>query len=449
MESYAEITPRGDMQFDAKAAKLLEPGQHFTISDCPGLRLEATASTRSWVYRFKSPVDERMRQVKIGTWPKMSLALATVEWEKLREIRAAGRDPAEERRAARKDERAAEDAARAAAARRLTVRKLCDLYLEGQVERNRNPKSAAETRRTFDKMLGEFGDLDPATVTRAQAFDLLQTYIDTPVQASKLRAELGAAWDYGLDAGRLDSNVPNWWRLIMRGKLRSKGRTREGESIGPAKRVLSAEEIGVLIRWLPNFSRLVDDVVTLYMWTCTRGSEILAMEAEEITQESDGLWWTVPKAKTKNSWRDLAGDLRVPLVGRAEAVVRRRLDVVKSGFLFPSSGKSGHVEQKTVSAMVWMHQPYAKTRPEYVRARLPVSHWSVHDLRRTGRTQLAMLGCSEDVAEAVLGHMAKGIVGVYNLHRYDSERRQWLTALSDHYEALAKGEVAPRLVRAA
>ena len=425
------------MQFDAKAAKLLEPGQHFTISDCPGLRLEASASTRSWVYRFKSPIDDRMRQVKIGTWPKMSLVAAMVEWEKLREIRAAGRDPAGERRAARKGEREAEEAARAAASRRLTVRKLCDLYLEGQVERNRKPKSAAETRRTFEKMLGDFGDLDPAAVTRAQAFDLIAAYIDTPVQAARLRAELGAAWDYGLDAGRLDSNVPNWWRLIMRGKLRSKGRVREGESIGPAKRVLSPEEVGTLIRWLPNFSRLVDDVVTLYMWTCTRGSEILSMEANEITQESDGLWWTVPKQKTKNSWRDHAGDFRVPLIGRAEMVVRRRLDVVKSGFLFPSSGKSGHVEQKTVSAMVWMHQPYSKTRPEYQRARLPVSHWSVHDLRRTGRTQLAALGCRDEIAEAVLGHMPAGIMGVYNLHRYDAERRDWLTKLSVHYEGLA------------
>ncbi|MDN4057160.1 integrase family protein [Massilia sp. YIM B02769] len=426
------------MQFDAKAAKLLEPGQHFTISDCPGLRLEASASTRSWVYRFKSPIDDRMRQVKIGTWPKMSLVAAMVEWEKLREIRSAGRDPAEERRATRKSEREADDAARAAASRRLTVRKLCDLYLEGQVVRNRKPKSAAETRRTFEKMLGDFGDLDPAAVTRAQAFDLIAAYIDTPVQAARLRAELGAAWDYGLDAGRLDSNIPNWWRLIMRGKLRSKGRVREGESIGPAKRVLSAEEVGTLIRWLPNFSRLVDDVVTLYMWTCTRGSEILSMEVNEITHESDGLWWTVPKDKTKNSWRDHAGDLRVPLVGRAEAVVRRRMELVKSGFLFPSNGKSGHVEQKTVSAMVWMHQPYSKTRPEYTRARLPVSHWSVHDLRRTGRTQLAAMGCRDEIAEAVLGHMPAGIVGIYNLHRYDAERREWLRRLSDHYENLAK-----------
>jgi hypothetical protein len=382
-----------------------------------------------------------MRQVKIGEWPKVSISAATTEWEKLRDIRADGRDPAAERRAERQQEKEEQAKAREAATRRLTVRTLCTMYLEGHVDHNRKEKGAAEARRTLDRVLDEnpeFADLDPAEVTRAIAFSLLQRYVGTPVQAGKMRAELGAAWEFGHDAGKLDEEVPNWWRQIMRGKLRSKGHVREGKSIGTAKRVLTPAEIGILIRWLPNFSRVVEDVVTLYMWTCTRGSEILEMEVRDITREDDGLWWTVPKAKTKNARHDGATDLRVPLVGRAEAIVRRRLEVVKSGYLFPSSGPSGHVEQKTISAMVWMRQPYSKTRPEYERSRVPVTHWSVHDLRRTGRTQLAALGCRDEVAEAVLGHMPGGIVGVYNLHRYDRERREWLGKLSEHYESLAR-----------
>jgi integrase len=382
-----------------------------------------------------------MRQVKIGTWPKMSISAATVEWERLRDIRAAGRDPANERRAERQSEKESQAKAREEAERRLTVRKLCTMYLEGHVDRSRKEKGALEARRTLGRVLDdhpEFAGLDPAQVTRARAFSLLEHYLDTPVQAGKIRAEMGATWDYGHDAGKLDEEVPNWWRQIMRGKLRSKGHVREGVSIGTAKRVLSPEEIGTLIRWLPNFSRMVEDVVALYMWTCTRGSEILEMEACDITREADALWWTIPKAKTKNAWRDNATDLRVPLVGRAKKIVQARLELVKSGYLFPSEGRSGHVEQKTVSAMVWMHQPYAKTRPHYDRKRLPVTHWSVHDLRRTGRTQLAALGCPDEVAEAVLGHMPTGIAGVYNLHRYDRERLEWLSHLSEHYEKLAQ-----------
>jgi integrase len=224
----------------------------------------------------------------------------------------------------------------------------------------------------------------------------------------------------------------------MRGKLRSKGRVREGRSIGTAKRFLTPAEQGVLVRWLPNFSRTIQDILTLYLWTCARGAEIVAMEVNEITEETDGLWWTVPKSKTKNERHEQAVDLRVPLVGRAAEVVRRRIEVVKHGYLFPSRGVSGHVEQKVVGVAVWTHQPYSKTRPEQVRPRLPVTHWSPHDLRRTGRTQLSALGCRQELAEAVIGHMPEGIAGVYDKYTYDRERREWLTKLSEHYETMAK-----------
>ena len=35
---------------------------------------------------------------------------------------------------------------------------------------------------------------------------------------ARLRTELGAAWDYAYDSGRLADSVPNWWRQIMRGR---------------------------------------------------------------------------------------------------------------------------------------------------------------------------------------------------------------------------------------
>jgi len=49
------------MRFDAKAAQQLKPDTHMGFETFPGLRLEATASRRNWTYRFKSPVDGRMR----------------------------------------------------------------------------------------------------------------------------------------------------------------------------------------------------------------------------------------------------------------------------------------------------------------------------------------------------------------------------------------------------
>ncbi|MDH0740186.1 MULTISPECIES: tyrosine-type recombinase/integrase [Achromobacter] len=426
------------MQFDARAAKLLEPGQHLTIDGCPGLRLAATATTRTWLYRFKSPIDGKMRQQKIGRWPEVSFPAALGAWDALRKERASGVDlakRAKEARAIATETLAAERGKKDA--RELSVADVCTIYLAGHVERNRAAKGQAEIKRTFATMLGALGAAPAAAVTRAQAFELIDSYAHIPVQAQILRRELGAAWEYCHDAGKLPESVPNWWRVILRGKLKSNGKAINGVKSGVVKRVLSPAEAGELIRWLPNFSRDIHDILTLYLWTAARGAEITVMEAREITEEADGLWWTVPKAKTKNVKRVEATDFRVPLVGRAEEIVRRRLEAYPKGYLFPSYGASGHWEQKSVQTRVYYQQPYSNTAPERKRLRLTVTHWAPHDLRRTARTFLASLKCPRDVAEVILGHMLEGVEGDYNRYSYDKERRVWLRRLSDYLEKLA------------
>lgn len=71
-------------------------------------------------------------------------------------------------------------------------------------------KGRIEVRR----MLDERNKVPAAEVTRGQAFDLIQGYATRiPVQVAKLRAELGAAWNYAIDAGRLAETVPDWWQV--------------------------------------------------------------------------------------------------------------------------------------------------------------------------------------------------------------------------------------------
>jgi integrase len=426
------------MQFDAREAKLLAPGAHIIMDDYPGLRLKASATGRSWIYRYKSPVDGKMRQIKIGNWPALSAPAAIVKWEELKLARDGGSDPSVEKKAERVHEQAAELLQREVMKEaKYTVAKLCDDYIAGHIVRHRKPKGASEVARMFRTMLGDFGSVPAAAVGRNDAFTFLERFMDIPVQGANIRRELGAAWDYALDAGRLPDTSPNWWRLVMKGRFRSRGKAINGEKVGTAKRVLSEAELSVLLPWMPNFSRMLEDVLTLYMWTGQRGAEIVAMRGDEITEEVDGLWWTIPKAKTKNARHENAGDQRVPLIGRAVVIVKRRREREGKGYLFPNQKKTGHVDQKTVQSSVYMHQPYAQTRPDNYRPRLPVGNWAPHDLRRTSRTLLASLGCPEEIAEAILGHMKPGIVGVYNRHSYEKERRYWLSILSEHLEGFS------------
>lgn len=415
--------------FDARKAKALLPGNHLTVDGAQGLRLVATETTRAWTYRFKSPVDGRMRQVKLGNWPSMSPAEAFAAWDRVRKQRSTGVDPSAQRKA---DRVATVDSV---ARRGFTVRVLCDDYLaayQGTV----TEKTYGELERLFrTEISGALERLPAASLTRAHAFDLLQPMRSKPVVARRLRQGLGAAWDFALDAGRLPADAPNWWRLVMRGKLPSKGKQIAGKTVGAGKRWLTEGEVSELVRWLPNFSRDVEDGLTLYLWTCCRGAEIVAMERTEISREADGVWWTVPKEKLKMRRNPLTVDLRVPLVGRALAVVERRLAAVPGRWLFPSPGRKsdGHIHQKALGVATYWHMPYSETRPESIRPRLPVTHWAPHDLRRTGRTMLSALGCPENIAEAILGHLGD----VYDRYSYDPQRREWLTALSARLEVLA------------
>jgi len=412
--------------FDVRAAKLLQPGNHIVVDGCPGLRLVASTKGKAWTYRYQRPGASGMRQIKIGQWPAMAPITAAARWQELKEQRDSGVDLSQQKRQTRQQ----------ALAEVYTVADIVADYITGHLQANRQPAGASAVAARLTKAIAPISRQSAAGITRRQAFDLIAGLSGAPVAAKSVRNELACAWDLALDAGKLAEDAPNWWRQIMAGKLRSKGALRDGEHKGTSKRVLSEPELRTLLTVdFALLARTVQDVLTLYLWTGCRGGEVVQMHASQVTHEADGWWWTMPKAITKNVKREKAGDVRVPLVGRALDVVMRRVDA-HTGYAFEAATVAGYTSQASVMSAVHFRQPYSNTRPDVVRTRLTVTHWSPHDLRRTVRTQLANLGCPTDVAESILGHVQPGIQGVYNRHHYDAERRHWLQLWSDRLEAI-------------
>ena len=431
------------MVFDARAAKALQPGGVIAVDGCPGLRLLATKFGKTWTYRYKTP-EGKLRQVALGPWPGLSLHDAMAAWMDARGKKAAGVDPAAQRRAARQAAKATP-----APPKSYTVALLVGDYIKGQLEVNRAKDGAAAARRALERMLAaepELAATDANKVTRAQCFDVLDARKATPMATAKLRSMLGSAWEFALDAGRLDGNTPNWWRQLMQGKLKSKGKVMGGKHVGQSRRALRNEEIAALLGWLGNMHQIGRDAVVMYLWTCTRGSEIFAMRPEHVTKEGAVLWWTVPKELTKNARFAEAVDLRVPLFGQARQVVERRLaSVGRSGFLF-ENGNGEQYTQHAFSTYIYDLQPYspkAKRRGSQA-TDMPVTNWTPHNLRRTGRTLLAALGCPREIAEAVVGHMPPAIEATYNVHTYDAERVEWLQRLDAHLASLASAGAPAR-----
>src|SRR5690349_15670980 len=76
-----------------------------------------------------------------------------------------------------------------------------------------------------------------------------------------------------------------------------------------------------------------------------------------------------------------------------------------------------------------------------------------HDLRRTLRTELSRAGVRNEVAEMVIAHKRRGIEAVYDLHRFDEEKRdallRWEARLRAIVGASQSASEAPRPADAA
>lgn len=418
------------MLFDARAAKALAPGAHLVVGECAGLRLEATATRKTWTYRYRSPLDGKLRQVRIGHWPAVSLADAIGAWRALREQRGQGVELAAQARRQRTP---------AVVPQVYTVGRMIEDYAAGYLAKNRAANGARAVAARLRKALAKHIGRPAESMDRALVFGVIEGLSGTPVVARSVKAEMAAAQRFAVEAGHVADTAPNWWAERTSHRLRSKGALRAGQHKGTGKRVLTGDEVRALVAQdLALFSPQVRDFLTLQLWTCARGGEICQMRRGQVREESTGLWWTLPKAETKGRHVDAAHDLRVPLLGRAEVIVRRLMEG-PGEWLFPSVSRLGETRgqsQAYMQSKVHYLQPYSQSKPKHKRTRLTVTHWSPHDLRRTGRTMLAALGCPHEVAEAIIGHVLPGVAGAYNLHRYDDERRLWLTRLSEHYERL-------------
>jgi integrase len=418
------------MYFDARAAKLLPVGEHLIVDGCAGLRLVAAPRWKSWVYRYKDAAG-RMRQTAIGRWPAMPVAEAVSRWQALREGRAAGLDPVAVKRQAKAT-------ARAELLHGLTVRDVVEAYARDVLPGSRSPASLKAATSALDRLLSadlELAAAAPKAITRARAFDVLAGRADAPTATAKLRSLLGAAWDHALDAGRMEPDTPNWWREVLRGKLRSRGKIVGGAHLGQSHAVLTLAECGQVLRWgAEHMHGHGFDVLVLYLWTGARGVEILRLAPAHFSLAGGVLWATLPKALTKNAAVPRAVDLRIPMLGRARWVVQRRLDAAAAGAVMWPDAAGGAYTQKAFSTAVYDLMP-GSTKGARRGTGWPVVGWSAHRLRATVRTLLAGLGCPHDVGEAIMGHLPPVTAGTYNRYQFDAERVLWLGRLADQLES--------------
>jgi integrase len=268
-------------------------------------------------------------------------------------------------------------------------------------------RSADVTRKTVTRhLLPRWGSRDAARITRADAIAMVEDLDRTagPYTAAKVLALASAIFRHAMMRDQIASNPCSLIRI-----------TDLVSDMAPRQRVLSDADIKLLWQATEDLYP-AGPFARFLLLTAVRRSEAAGMTWGEVNL--DGALWVVPAYSTKNG---IAHE--VPLSGQAVDLLRSLPRFSGGDFVFSTTG--GRRSARRFSQY-----------KDVISARAPgLVNWRFHDLRRTARTNLASLGVSPFIAELILGHTQKGVHAVYDVHRYQTEKREalerWANRLRD------------------
>ncbi|HFD15429.1 MAG TPA: DUF4102 domain-containing protein [Rhodospirillales bacterium] len=279
-------------------------------------------------------------------------------------------------------------------------------------------RSLKEHRRIVTRyILPEIGHLPIEEVRRADLLRFLERIADrAPVMANRTFARLRRLFRWALARELVERDPTAGLEPPAREKSRD--------------RVLGDDELATVWKAAERTGFPYGHIIRLLILTGCRREEIGALRWSEV-RDLDG---AEPRIELAGD-RTKTGEPRiVPLSGPAAAILR---DCPR----FTGPQVFGVGGRGSFQGWSW-----AKRRLDVMVAALAGApfeeDWRVHDLRRTCATGLQRLGVRLEVTEAVLGHVSgsrSGIVGVYQRHRYEPEKRQALHAWARNVTELVEG----------
>jgi len=179
-------------------------------------------------------------------------------------------------------------------------------------------------------------------------------------------------------------------------------------------RVLDDGELSRVWFASADAGRLFGPIVRLLIVTGQRRGEVTGLSWEEVNRANR--CWTLPGARSKNGEAHV-----IPLGDLATAIldgVAGSENWPKRGIIFATSG----------GKVFAMHAKGKKKLDRLIAedGHAPLSHWRLHDFRRTLATGFQRLGVRFEVTEAVLNHLSgsrSGVAGVYQRHNWTEEKR--------------------------
>jgi integrase len=149
--------------------------------------------------------------------------------------------------------------------------------------------------------------------------------------------------------------------------------------------------------------------VKLLLLTAQRSTKVASLRWDDI---EDGVW----NIRTAEREKGNGQSLKLPKLALNILGALQRF--AGNPYVFPGR-INGHFKELT--------NGQSKARFD---AECGVKGWRIHDLRRTARSLMSRAGIQNEVAERVLGHVIRGVEGIYNRHSYDAEKAEALIKLA-------------------
>ena len=360
----------------------VKPGPQDIIvrdDEVTGFFLKVTPTGKKTFFLYYRTLDHVQRKPKLGEFPVMKPEQArSLAKEMLNTVRLGG-DPSAARKARRANR--GDD----------TVARFFDDYLKAKSKL----RSVGEIERLFVRdILPVLGKRRPEEVTRGDVTRLLDGIeARSRSVALSVRRQLSAFYTWALP--RLPDSAIN--------PVKSAAKV---APLPSRERFLSEAEVVRLLKVLEGQREPWRSALRLLLLTGQRKNEVLEADWSEFDLAQR--MWTIPTARAKNGKEHL-----VPL---SPAVLKILEELGPSnGLLYPKgTGPAGRAAKRIREAM-------GDDTPR----------WRWHDIRRTVGTGMQRLGVRLEVTEAILNHVSgsrAGIVGVYQLHDWASEKRQALDA---------------------
>lgn len=380
------------------------PGKRIELWDRNGLGIRIG---KKWAWVFKYMFEGHRLRLTLGTYPAMSLTVARGKANEAALKVERGIDPCAEKKTSREAHKAAP-----------TIEEMIE---ELDVIELNSKKSGRETKRllTHD-VVPAWARRKVADIKRRDIVILLDGIRKrAPITANRVHSALSRLFNFAAERGVIEDSPCT---RIRKPKEKAKSRT------------LTDEEIKLLWTALDLNNRTVDMYIItklalkMVLLTGQRPGEITGMTWDELK----GGYWMIPAERMKGKEPH-----SLPLTGMAfEIIETAKAFSSDSPYVFRSTRRDGApVTPGALSRAILRHWEELGIEESF----------TPHDLRRTFRSRLAELGISDIVAERTLGHKLQGVLGIYNRHDYDKEKRQaiesWETKLRQ-IVGLDKPEVA-------